>query len=93
MSRHSRRHETQTEIARVLARLMAESRDCQSQSDLARRSGVSQSSVGRILRDETSPHANTLAFIADALGIKLSKFYALVEGEKPLHCLKLELIP
>jgi DNA-binding phage protein len=93
MSRHSRRHVTQAEIGLVLARLMAESRNCQSQSDLARCSGVSQTNIGRILRDETCPQTNTIAFIVDALGISLSKFYALVEGEQPIYHLKLELVP
>src|SRR5882757_585932 len=51
---------------------MAASRDCKTQSDLGRKSGVAQSTIGRILRGAINPQTATLERIAKALGIPVA---------------------
>src|SRR3569832_1772669 len=63
------RHAPNPARGRVLANAMAASRDCRTQSDLAKKSGVAQSTIGRILRGEGSPHITTVERIAKAVGI------------------------
>jgi len=67
-----RRHVLQSEWGRALAQLMASSRRCKTQNALAKRSGVAQATVGRILRGEVDPQTGTMSFLADALGMPLA---------------------
>ena len=61
---------------------MAASRNCKTQSALARKSGVGQATIGRILRGETDPQAGTLTFLAEALRIPFKTLAACAAGEK-----------
>lgn len=67
-----KRHAPNPARGRVLARAMAASRDCKTQSDLAKRSGVAQSTIGRMLRGDVNPQTATLERIAKALGIPVA---------------------
>jgi len=51
---------------------MAASSDCKTQTDLERKSGVAQSTIGRILRGAVNPQVATLKAIAKALGIPVA---------------------
>jgi hypothetical protein len=51
----SHKHFQQSKWPDVLARFMAASGDCKTQAALAKHSGVAQSTIGRILRDEVCP--------------------------------------
>ena len=59
---------------------MASSRDCKTQGTLARKSGVGQTTIGRILRGEVNPQTATVTFLATALGMQLKTLAAEVEG-------------
>jgi transcriptional regulator with XRE-family HTH domain len=76
------RYIDQSEWGRALARLMASSRDCKTQGALAWKSGVAQSTIGRIVRGETSPRTGTLTFLARALRVPLKTFVAIADDEK-----------
>lgn len=66
----------------ALAQLMATSRNCRSQTALARKSGVGQSTIGRILRGETDPQTGTMTLLAEALGVPFKTLAACAAGEK-----------
>lgn len=66
------RHAPNPARGRVLAKAMAASRDCRTQSDLAKRAGVAQSTIGRILRGDVNPQTATLERIAKELGIPVA---------------------
>ena len=88
-------HVLQSEWGRNLARLMAASRDCKTQDALAKRSGVAQSTIGRILRGKGNPQTDTMTFLAAALGIPLKTLAAAADGEKAVeqldvHCALLQ---
>jgi transcriptional regulator with XRE-family HTH domain len=59
---------------------MASSRDCKTQEALARKSGVGQSTIGRILRGEVNPQTSTMTFIARALRVSLKTLAASAES-------------
>jgi transcriptional regulator with XRE-family HTH domain len=69
----------------ALARAMAASRYCRTQTALARKSGVGQTTIGRILRGEVDPQLGTLALVAAALGIPLQTLAGLAEGERSVE--------
>ena len=75
------RHVLNSEWGRALARLMASSRDCQTQCALARKSGISQSNIGRILRGEVDPQIGTMTFLAVALGTTLKTTHVEVDAQ------------
>ena len=52
---------------------MESSRDGRTQAALAKKVGVSQTTIGRILRGEVSPQADTVQRIAKALGTPVAK--------------------
>jgi len=87
-----RRQVLNSEWGRALARLMASSRDCQTQCALARKSGISQSSIGRILRGEVDPTVGTMTFLAVALGMTLKTTQVEVDpqGESRVQRLAVE---
>ena len=66
------RHAPNPARGRLLAKAMEASRDCKTQSDLEKKSGVAQSTIGRILRGEVNPQTATLERIAKALGIPVA---------------------
>jgi len=51
---------------------MAASRDCRTQTALAKKSGLAQSTIGRILRGEVNPQTGTMTFLTDALRVPLT---------------------
>jgi transcriptional regulator with XRE-family HTH domain len=51
---------------------MASSQNLKTQTALERKSGVAQSTIGRILRREVSPQSVSLELIAEAFGMPLS---------------------
>ena len=72
-----------SEWGRALAQLMASSRHCKTQDALARRSGLAQSTIGRILRGEVDPQLGTMTSLARGLRVPFGTLAAVVaEGEK-----------
>jgi transcriptional regulator with XRE-family HTH domain len=69
----------------ALLRLMAASRDCKTQSALAKKSGVGQSTIGRILRGKTDPETGTMTFLAEAFGMPFNALAALANGERSVE--------
>lgn len=84
----ARRHLEQFELGRALAQHMKSSRYCKTQTALARKSGVAQSTIGRILRGETNPQTSTMTFLAQGLGVPLKTLVA--EGPKPVELPEVE---
>jgi len=80
MTGRARVHFTQLEIARVLLMFMRTNRKCRSINGLAIRAGVSPETISRILDAKSDLRVSTLAFICDALGIKITQFYEQVES-------------
>jgi|GEM_PF-788305 len=68
-----RRHLTRVDWTRAVAKSMAASRELRTQTALAKRSGVAQSTIGRILRGEVNPQSGNLERIARALGMSLAQ--------------------
>lgn len=62
-------------IGQNIAKLMERSPAVSTQMALARQSGVTQSTIGRILRGEVSPTAGVLKAIADALRVPVDALY------------------
>lgn len=62
-------------VALNLASLMAVRPDVSSQLSLARKSGVGQTTIGRILRGEVDPQAENLKKLADALDCDVSVLF------------------
>lgn len=62
-------------LGKSIQTLMAMKVDVHSQPLLAKKSGVSQSTIGRIIRGEVSPSSDNLKRIADALGVDVAHLY------------------
>ena len=60
---------------------MRASRHLRTQTALARRSGVTQSTIGRILRGEVDPQSNNLERLAQSFGMSYSTLAAIAEGD------------
>lgn len=56
------------DIGRRLVELMADSTDLKTQQALSKRSGVGQTTIGRIMRGEVNPSIDVLDRLASALG-------------------------
>ena len=67
-----RRHVSRVDWAQALAKLMASSRDLKTQAALAKKSGVAQSTIGRILRGEVNPQSGNLEQIARAFSMSIA---------------------
>ncbi len=61
-----------TRVARNLRALMKVNDNCKSQAKLAARSGLSQSTVNRILQAEQDTGIETIEVLAKALGVSMS---------------------
>jgi phage repressor protein C with HTH and peptisase S24 domain len=59
---------------------MASSRHLRTQTALARKSGVTQSTIGRILRGEVDPQSDNLERLALSFGMSYSTLAAIAEG-------------
>jgi SOS-response transcriptional repressor LexA len=77
-----RRHVSSVDWARAVAKVMASNKDLKTQTALARRSGVAQSTIGRILRGEVNPQSVNLERIAKAFGMSLAKLAEMGQGDR-----------
>jgi SOS-response transcriptional repressor LexA len=68
-----RKHVSSVDWTRAMAKVMASSKDLRTQTALAKRSGVAQSTIGRILRGEVNPQSGNLERIAKAFSMSLAK--------------------
>lgn len=88
-----RSHVSRVDWARALAKVMALSKDLRTQAALAKKSGVAQSTIGRILRGEVDPQSGNLERIAKAFRLSLAELAEMgQEGEpaaEPTDILKL----
>jgi len=55
---------------------MAQRHDLRSQMQVAKRTGLSQSSIGRVIRGEVNPSASALSSIAAAFGVEMGDLYS-----------------
>jgi SOS-response transcriptional repressor LexA len=78
-----RKHTPKPGWSRAIAGLMASSRYLKTQTALARKSGVAQSTIGRILRGEVNPQSENLERLATSFGMSYSTLAAIAEGEEP----------
>jgi transcriptional regulator with XRE-family HTH domain len=62
-------------IGKTIQYLMTSQAGLHSQPLLAKKSGVSQSTIGRIIRGEVNPSADNIKRIADALGVDVTSLY------------------
>ncbi len=70
-----------TPLRENLARMMEASIDGPNQTALAKKSGVSQSTIGRLLRGDTDAQADTLEALAKALGTTVGALVARPEPQ------------
>jgi SOS-response transcriptional repressor LexA len=75
-----RLHTVRPEWSQAIRSLMLSSRHLRTQSALARKSGVTGSTIGRILRSEVTPQSDNLERLAIAFGIPYSTLATLAEG-------------
>ena len=75
-----RQHAAPPAWGRALIEAMGWSKHLKTQTALARRSGVAQSTIGRILRGEVNPQSGNLHRLARALGMPLTALVRMVEG-------------
>jgi transcriptional regulator with XRE-family HTH domain len=71
----AKRRPVQSRWSRALAVRMASSRDCRTQDALAKKAGVSQSTIGRILRGDVRPLTSTVILLAKALEIPVETLF------------------
>lgn len=67
-----RKHVSRVDWTRAVTRVMASSKDLKTQTALAKKAGVAQSTIGRILRGEVNPQSGNLERIAKAFCISLA---------------------
>jgi transcriptional regulator with XRE-family HTH domain len=67
---------------RALREAMERSKHLKTQTALARRSGVPQSTIGRILRSEVDPQSGSLHRLARALGMPLTELARMAEDSE-----------
>jgi SOS-response transcriptional repressor LexA len=72
-----------TDWAHAVAQAMASSRFLRTQAALAKKSGVAQSTIGRILRGEVNPQSSNLEQIARAFGISLATLSDMAQVDPP----------
>lgn len=79
-----RKYVSRVDWTRALAKVMASSKDLKTQTALAKKSGVAQSTIGRILRGEVNPQSGNLERIARAFSLSLAKLTELGQEGEPL---------
>lgn len=67
---------------RALIKAMGWSKHLKTQTALARKSGVAQSTIGRIIRGEVDPQSGNLQRLARALGMPLTALTRMAEDEE-----------
>ena len=75
-----RQHTVRPEWSNAIRGLMASSRHLRTQTALAKKSGVTQSTIGRIVRGEVDPQSDNLERLAQAFGLSYSSLAAIAEG-------------
>jgi SOS-response transcriptional repressor LexA len=78
-----RRRVAKVDWARALKCAMACRKDIKTQLVLARKSGVAQSTVGRILRGEVDPQSGNLEKIANALRLSIAELAGMGQEGEP----------
>jgi len=78
-----RKHVSRVDWTRAVAKVIASSKDLKTQTPLARKSGVAQSTIGRILRAEVNPQSGNLERIAKAFGVSLAKLAEMGQDDEP----------
>lgn len=68
-----RRYVSKVDWTRALSMVMASRNDLRTQTALAKRSGIAQSTIGRILRGEVNPQSGNLERIAMTFGLSLAE--------------------
>jgi transcriptional regulator with XRE-family HTH domain len=81
----AKRRHVLNEWGQALAKVMAASKDLKTQTALAKKSGVGQATIGRILRGEVDPQIGTMMVLARALRVPFKTLAAVCEGEKADH--------
>jgi SOS-response transcriptional repressor LexA len=79
-----RRHVSGVDWVRAVAKVMASNKDLKTQTALARKSGVAQSTIGRILRGEVNPQSVSLERIAKAFSMSLAKLAEMGQADEPV---------
>jgi SOS-response transcriptional repressor LexA len=79
-----RKHVSEVDWTRAVAKVMASSKDLKTQTALAKKSGVAQSTIGRILRGEVNPQSGNLERIAKALSMSLAKLAEMGQEGEPV---------
>lgn len=82
MARH--RSPPDPNVGKNLAALMERSADLQSQAALARRTGIAQSTIGRLVRGEVNVSSSNLRTLAEAFGVAVDTLYVSPEEFKRL---------
>jgi SOS-response transcriptional repressor LexA len=67
---------------RALERAMEASEALKTQGALAKRSGVAQSTIGRIIRGEVDPRSSILVSLAGAFGMSIAEFALMAQGDE-----------
>ena len=75
-----RKHVSGVNWARAVATAMASRRDLKTQAALAKKSGVAQSTIGRILRAEVNPQSGNLEQIARAFSMSIAGLAEMGQG-------------
>jgi transcriptional regulator with XRE-family HTH domain len=70
--------------ARAVAKVMASSKDLKTQTALAKKSSVAQSTIGRIPRGEVDPQSGNLERIAKDFSISLAKLAEIDQEGEPV---------
>ena len=79
-----RKHVSRVDWTRAVAKVMASSKDLKTQTALAKKSGVAQSTIGRILRGEVNPQSGNLERIAKAFSMSLAKLAEIGQEGEPV---------
>jgi SOS-response transcriptional repressor LexA len=79
-----RRHVSRVDWTRAVAKVMASSKDLKTQTALAKKSGVAQSTIGRILRGEVNPQSGNLERIAKAFSMSLARLAEIGQEDEPV---------
>jgi SOS-response transcriptional repressor LexA len=79
-----RKYVSRVDWTRAVTEVMASSKDLKTQTALAKKSGVAQSTIGRILRGEVNPQSGNLERIAKAFGMSLAKLAEMGQEGEPV---------
>ena len=69
--------------SRAVTTVMALNKDLKTQTDIAKKSGVAQTTIGRILRREVDPQSGNLELIAKAFSLSLAELAEMGQEGEP----------